>query len=106
AAAQSSQVNAKKPLGRIVLGEMLVLWRTRAGGVVVMKDRCLHRNALLSRGDLFDDCIGCPYHGWTYDASGTCVNVPSEGPQGKANASQKLPTFAAKEQDGLVWVWM
>jgi phenylpropionate dioxygenase-like ring-hydroxylating dioxygenase large terminal subunit len=105
AAARSDELG-KEPLGRIVLGEMIVLWRSN-GRAIAMLDRCLHRNALLSEGDLFDGCIGCPYHGWTYDASGRCINVPSEGPDGRPPGDERrLATFPVKEQDGLVWVWM
>ncbi|MEM6730801.1 MAG: aromatic ring-hydroxylating dioxygenase subunit alpha, partial [Myxococcota bacterium] len=106
AAAQSQQVSAKKPFGCVVLGEMLVLWRTRAGTPVAMRDRCLHRNAPLSKGELFDDCIGCPYHGWTYSPAGDCVNVPSEGPDGRAQPGKRVRTFPCEERDGLVWVWL
>lgn len=107
AAALSEEVGAKAPVGRVVMGEMLVLWRRPNGAAVAMLDRCLHRNALLSEGDVFDGCIGCPYHGWTYDASGRCINIPSEGPEGKAPPEERrLPTFEVMERDGLIWVWM
>ena len=61
------------------MGEMM-----HSGGkkmVPLLKDRCLHRNAVLSEGRLKDDCLICPYHGWTFDENGKCVNVPSEGLQ-------------------------
>ena len=105
-AARAQDVTAKKPLGRTLLEELIVLYRTKAGVVVAMADRCLHRNALLSHGTVFDDCIGCPYHGWTYDTAGRCVNVPSEGRDGSPNVDRRLETFPVREQDGLVWVWM
>src|SRR3954447_12487969 len=79
-AALSRQVTGKKPFASTVMDERLVLFRGADGRATALKDRCLHRNAALSEGDLFDGCIGCPYHGWTYDASGECITVPSEGP--------------------------
>lgn len=107
AAAKSDEVTKKKPIGRVVLGEMLALWRAPNGQPIAMLDRCLHRNALLSEGDLFDGCIGCPYHGWTYDTGGRLVNVPSEGPNGKApEGERRIATFDVREQDGLVWVYL
>jgi phenylpropionate dioxygenase-like ring-hydroxylating dioxygenase large terminal subunit len=107
AGARSEEVTDRRPLGRTIFGELIVLWRGRDGRAVAMLDRCLHRNALLSAGDLFDGCIGCPYHGWTYDASGHCVNVPSEGPDGAPlRVAKRVETFPTREQDGLVWVWM
>lgn len=106
AAARSAELGKKKPLGRTVLGEMIVLWRSGGGRAVAMSDRCLHRNALLSEGELFDGCIGCPYHGWTYDSAGKLVHVPSAGPEDRGSADRRLETFPVREQDGLIWVWM
>jgi phenylpropionate dioxygenase-like ring-hydroxylating dioxygenase large terminal subunit len=107
AAARSEEVSAKKPIARKVFGELLALWRTPDGQAVAMIDRCLHRNALLSEGALFDGCIGCPYHGWTYDRTGRCVSVPSEGREGAPpREERRLETFPVREQDGLVWVWL
>ncbi len=106
-AAKSDDVGTKKPHAAVVMGEMLVVWRTPDGKPVAMHDRCLHRNALLSEGDVFDGCIGCPYHGWTYDVSGRCINIPSEGADGQApKKERRLESFEVKEQDGLLWVWM
>lgn len=105
AAARSEEVLARRPLGRNVLGEKLVLWRAN-GTVVAQIDRCLHRNALLSEGVIVDGCLACPYHGWMYDAAGRCVHVPSEGPETEGHRDLKLESFPVREQDGLVWVWM
>lgn len=106
AAALAKEVTDRKPLGRVVLGEMVVLWRDATGRPVAFEDRCLHRNALLSKGDLFDGCLGCPYHGWTYNAAGEVVSVPSEGPQGRPQVGKRLRTFPVRESHGLVWLWM
>lgn len=104
-AAMPADVTDRRPLARTVLGERLVLWRDRSGAVTALTDRCLHRNAPLSAGDLFDGCVGCPYHGWTYDASGQLVGVPAQadGAEVPALAIRRWPT---RESDGLVWVWM
>lgn len=113
-AALSKEVGTKKPLARTIMDEPLVLFRNKAGKATALIDRCLHRNAKLSEGDLFDGCIGCPYHGWTYDTDGKCVFVPSEGPtsDGKqAEAAADAPVrflerFPVREEDGYVWVYM
>ena len=51
AAALSTELSAKRPLGRVILEQPLVLWRTSGGHPVAMEDRCAHRNAALSKGD-------------------------------------------------------
>jgi len=105
-AALSRQVTGKKPFASTVMEEPLVLFRGADGRAAALRDRCLHRNAALSGGDVFDGCIGCPYHGWTYDASGACVIVPSEGPTAPPRVARRVQRFPTVEQDGLVWVYM
>ena len=106
AACTSVQLGRKHPISRTILGESLVVWRDERGEPVAFHDRCLHRNARLSEGDVFDGCIGCPYHGWTYDRDGFCVNVPSEGPEYFPRADKRIMRFPTLERDGLVWVYM
>lgn len=118
----SSELRAGAPLARMLFGTPLVLFRDARGAPAALFDRCLHRNAALSHGDVFDGKLGCPYHGWVYDASGACVEIPSLGPsqqgalldaQGHAEAGLKLRPcdvgrvrhFATLEQDGLVFVF-
>jgi phenylpropionate dioxygenase-like ring-hydroxylating dioxygenase large terminal subunit len=105
-AALSRQVTGRRPFASTILEEPLVLFRGTDGRAAALRDRCLHRNAALSGGDVFDGCIGCPYHGWTYDASGACVNVPSEGPAATPRVARRVDRFPTVEQDGLVWVYM
>ena len=105
-AALSRDVKAAKPFACTVLEEPLVLFRDTEGRATALLDRCLHRNAALSGGDVFDGCIGCPYHGWTYDASGECVIVPSEGPGNAPRVRRHVERFPTVEQDGLLWVYM
>ncbi|MEW6431499.1 MAG: aromatic ring-hydroxylating dioxygenase subunit alpha [Myxococcota bacterium] len=119
----SSELLPGAPLGRTLFGTPLVLFRDARGAPAALFDRCLHRNAALSRGDVFGGKLGCPYHGWVYDASGACVEIPSLGPKqegalldeaGHAEAGLKLRPcdvgrvrrFEAREQDGLVFVFM
>ena len=106
AACLSRELGRGAPLGRVVLGEKLVLYRDGDGSPLAFRDRCLHRNAELSEGTLLGGgCLTCPYHGWTYDRDGAVVRIPSEG-QDFTPPKLKLTKFPAREQDGLVWVYM
>ncbi|GHG78640.1 aromatic ring-hydroxylating dioxygenase subunit alpha [Comamonas sp. JC664] len=119
----SSELKPGQPLARTLFGTGLVLFRDAQGRPAALRDRCLHRNARLSRGAVFDGRIGCPYHGWVYDASGAVVEVPSLGPSQRGElldadacaregltpepcALGRLSRFPAVEQDGLVFVSM
>lgn len=105
-AALSRQVTAKKPRAATIMEVPLVLFRDERGKARALLDRCLHRNAPLSRGALFDGCIGCPYHGWTYDGDGRLVIVPSESDERIPRDGLSVECFPVVEQDDLVWVYM
>jgi phenylpropionate dioxygenase-like ring-hydroxylating dioxygenase large terminal subunit len=105
AAALSTELTTKQPLGRVVLEQPLVLWRSVNGRAVAMEDRCAHRNAALSKGEVFDGKLGCSYHGWVYNHEGRCIEVPSNGPDA-VPPSCVVPRFPVLERHGLVWVWM
>ncbi len=67
----------------------LVAWRDNAGTVHVWEDLCVHRGARLSKGFIQDNTVVCPYHGWRYDGSASCVLMPAapqEKPMKKARA--------------------
>jgi phenylpropionate dioxygenase-like ring-hydroxylating dioxygenase large terminal subunit len=104
-AATTAQVTAKRPFAATIMEEPVVLFRDADGRATALLDRCLHRNAPLSKGALFDGCLGCPYHGWTYNRNGELVGVPSEGDP-RAHPGLAVLRFPTLEQDGVVWVYM
>src|SRR4051812_16089477 len=83
-------------LGRTVLGEPLVLYRTEAGVAVALADRCVHRRFPLSMSRRDGDRIVCGYHGFTYEPSGACVSVPA---QTRIPRTARLTSYPIVEQD-------
>src|SRR5436309_7866346 len=73
----STELKTNRPLSRTLFGTRLVLFRDSHGQPVALRDRCLHRQACLSGGTVNMGNIQCPYHGWTYDPQGHCVDIPS-----------------------------
>ena len=61
-----------------LLGERLVAFRDPAGAYGLIEEFCAHRCASLWFGRNEEGGLRCPYHGWKYDASGQCVELPSE----------------------------
>lgn len=108
AATLTKSVKKSKPVSVVIMDTRIVIWRKRDGRAVALRDRCSHRNVMLSEGELNikEDCIKCPYHGWEFDETGECVNVPSEGENGKAFNNRGVEHFPVIEQEGLIWVWM
>jgi len=98
----------KVPLSRVIYDKPYVLFRDAQGLACVLPDRCLHRHALLSEGQIVRGELTCPYHGWRYDSVGTVTRIPSEGPNLQKLAARPLclPALPCLERDGVVWVWM
>ncbi|NUO97459.1 MAG: aromatic ring-hydroxylating dioxygenase subunit alpha [Nonomuraea sp.] len=90
---------------RTVCGESILFWRTRAGTVTAMSDRCAHRRFPLSEppSRLVGDQVVCGYHGFTYGADGVCVAVPG---QTRVPRTARLKSYPVVEQDSFVWVWI
>ncbi len=92
------------PVAVTLLGRRLVLWRDPSGSVVVAPDRCPHREAPLSLGQVEHGRLTCEYHGWAFGEGGRCVAVPSVGPGRAVPPTAHLPTLCCVERYGLVWV--
>ena len=83
-------------------GEPIVLVRPVNGAVFALEDRCAHRQVPLSKGTVDGCTVRCCYHGWRYDASGACVDVPYLGKGKLPNGVRRYPCF---ERDGLIFIW-
>ena len=90
-------------LARMVLGEPLLAYRTAAGKLAVLEDRCCHRQAPLSKGRREGDCIRCGYHGLKFDADGACVEVPG---MDRPPPAARVRTYPVVERNKWVFVWM
>lgn len=92
------------PLAVRLLGVDYVIWRDDGGALTVATDRCPHREARLSRGSVVDGCLECPYHGWQFSTGGSCVRVPSSGPDATIPPKAQLRTQQVSERYGLIWL--
>ncbi len=97
----SSDEIRKKPLCVSLLSRQFVLWRDSFGKLHMHVDACPHRSASLSLGEVIDDCIRCPFHGFAFDTQGSCSFVPETG---KPSANLKLETLEVLERNGFVWL--
>ena len=86
-----------------VLGERIVMYRSRSGQVVALENACPHRKLPLSMGRLLDDQIECGYHGLTFDATGHCTRIPCSDfiPKGA-----RVRSYPVVSRYGLAWIWM
>jgi len=54
-------------------------------------------------GEIKDNCIICPFHGWKYDENGECVEIPYN--DGKIPSKAKIKAWESKEMNGQVYIW-
>lgn len=102
---ESKEVRPGKPLAARRFGLDLVMWRDEHGAVRAVTDRCPHRGAALSAGQVRDGHIECPFHGFRFDGEGACVKVPCNGPEGQRPKHLATRSFVLREQHGFVWMW-
>ena len=61
-----------------VLSERLLAFRDSEGRLGLIDEFCAHRGVSLWFGRNEQAGLRCPYHGWKYDVTGQCMDVPSE----------------------------
>ncbi len=103
-AATSKELKKAKTQAIKICGVALVLFRNSAGQPCALQDRCPHRNAPLSLGEVVTGELACPYHGWQFNGRGERTLVPGleHSPPSSENCS--VPSYACREQDGFIWV--
>src|SRR5690348_12857362 len=87
-----------------LVGEDFTLYRGEDGAPHVVANRCAHRGTQLSTGWVEGDCIRCFYHGWKYDGSGQCVEMPAEDPSFPPKV--RIASYPTEEYLGLIFVYL
>ena len=89
-----------------LLSERLIAFRDSEGRYGLMDEFCAHRGVSLWFGRNEDCGLRCPYHGWKYDVTGQCIDMPSE-PEGSTFARKvKLTSYPLVERGGVLWAYM
>lgn len=92
-----------EPQSFVLLNQKIALWLGEDGKPAAVEDRCCHRSAQLSKGTIIDGNIRCPYHGWSFNAEGTCVNVPQLENR-LIPRTYRVKAYHCTERYGYVWV--
>ncbi|BAZ49930.1 Rieske [2Fe-2S] domain-containing protein [Nostoc sp. NIES-4103] len=85
--------------------EPFVLFKNQQGKLVCLTDRCPHRAARLSDGQLIDGKIECLYHGWQFGSDGQCLHIPQLPADAKIPVNACVSSFKVVEHQGIIWVW-
>src|SRR5436190_10483899 len=94
------------PLRVRMLGEDLVAFRDTNGQVGLVAANCPHRGASLFFGRNEESGLRCVYHGWKFDVTGQCVDMPSEPAESNFKSKIKATAYPCVERGGLVWTYM
>jgi len=90
--AEELPANECPPVRVKLLSERLLAFRDTQGRYGLIDEFCAHRGVSLWFGRNEENGLRCPYHGWKYDVTGQCIEVPSEPARADtANVSSSNP---------------
>lgn len=87
-----------------VMHEALTVYRGESGTPHVIAGYCAHRATQLSTGWVEGECLRCFYHGWTYDASGQCIEQPAEDESFAAKV--RVAGYPTRAYLGLIFAYL
>jgi len=93
-----------------ILGEDLVIFKTKKGNFGLVHKACPHRRASMVYGKTENEGIRCCYHGWLFSANGEILETPGEDPESKQakklRETFKLGAYPVIEFNGLVFSYL
>ena len=89
-----------------LLSERLIAFRDSEGNLGLVDEFCAHRGASLWFGRNEEGGLRCPYHGWKYDVTGQCVELPSEPAEKRIHNKIRLKSYPLIERGGVLWTHM
>src|SRR5258708_2397063 len=106
---------AGPPLRVRLLGEDLIGFKSSTGQVGLIQNNCPHRGASLffGRNEELDPGLRCVYHGWKFDTSGQCIDMPNEPTMTRGAPSEsdfrstvKAVAYPTRERNGIIWAYL
>ena len=94
-----------RPYSFSIYDEPFIIFRNHEGQVVCLTDRCPHRAAKLSDGQIIDGKIECLYHGWQFGGDGQCLHIPQLPTDAKIPVNACVQSFTVVERQGMIWMW-
>ncbi|MER7516742.1 Rieske 2Fe-2S domain-containing protein [Streptomyces sp. NPDC126499] len=101
ALAFSDEVRRGSVLTRPLMGEDVVLYRLRTGGLRAVRPYCPHLGAHLGLAKVDGDDLVCPFHLFAFGPDGSCVRTGYDTPPPKT----PLALLPVREANGAVFVW-
>jgi phthalate 4,5-dioxygenase len=89
-----------------LMSERLLAFRDTQRTVGVIDEFCAHRGVSLWFARNEENGLRCSYHGWKYDVTGQCVEVPSEPAESGFCKRIRLKSYPCVELGDVIWVYM
>jgi phenylpropionate dioxygenase-like ring-hydroxylating dioxygenase large terminal subunit len=98
--------NECPPVRVKLLSERLIAFRDTEGRYGLLDEFCAHRGVSLWFGRNEECGLRCPYHGWKYDVTGQCVDMPNEPEHAAFAQKVRLTSYPLVERGGVLWTYM
>ncbi len=98
--------NDGAPVRVRLLGEDLVAFRDSDDKVGLVDAFCPHRRAPMFFGRNEECGLRCVYHGWKFDRTGACVDMPSEPPDSLFKSKVTIAAYPTWEGGDVVWAYL
>src|SRR5690349_4690424 len=89
-----------------LLGEDLVAFRDTTGRAGLLAEACPHRGTSLFFGRNEQSGLRCAYHGWKFDVTGACVEMPTEPPESAFPRKLRATAYECQERQGVIWAYL
>jgi phthalate 4,5-dioxygenase oxygenase subunit len=89
-----------------VMGEDLLAFRDTQGRVGLVDPVCPHRGANLYYGRNEQCGLRCVFHGWKFDVTGKCVEIPTVAADSPFKDRINIRAYRTREAGGYVWAYM
>lgn len=86
-----------------IFGRDIVIYRNEEGSLRVADAYCPHFGAHLGHGgEVRENCLVCPFHGWRYDDKGKHVATPHSR---RERTAKQLRLWPVAEASGIAFIW-
>ncbi|MPZ72068.1 MAG: Rieske 2Fe-2S domain-containing protein [Nitriliruptorales bacterium] len=89
-----------------LLSERLIAFRDDDGDYGLIDEFCAHRGVSLWFGKNEGNGLRCAYHGWKYDVTGQCIDVPSEPEERGFSQKVKLTGYPLVKIGDVLWTYL
>jgi nitrite reductase/ring-hydroxylating ferredoxin subunit len=94
------------PIKVKILNEDLIAFRDSDGKVGLVDAYCPHRGAPMFFGRNEEAGLRCVYHGWKFDVTGACVDMPNTPEGDTFRRKLQIVAYPCRESAGLVFAYM